>query len=190
MTESSRATQPVLDLHQPFLRVHFHQRHPQQSGNTRHQQNSPCRGRGQKMFVPSWENPDSEDTQQWFGQALTLQSAHFQQWEHRAWSTFRKEMTPVLTGVQTAQHMNQGCAHIKRHLHTHELSICARIAALLALKTKDKAICPGMSQQTAAGLRPTALTRGVHTEPQHPAGAPDKCCHSQQVPVLRTGSSR
>lgn len=75
-------------------------------------------------------------------------------------------MTPVLTGVQTAQQMNWGCAHIKRHLHTHELSICAHIAALLALKAEDKAICPGMSQQTAAGLRPAALTQSVHLNTQ------------------------
>jgi len=118
VTESSRATQPVLDLHQPFLRVHFHQRHPQQSGNTRHQQNSPCRGRGQKMFVPSWENPDSEDTQQWFGQALTLQSAHFQQWEHRAWSTFRKEMLSSHRGLDSTTDESGLCSYQEALAHT------------------------------------------------------------------------
>lgn len=34
--------------------------------------------------------------------------------------------------------MNQGFTHTERHLHTHELSICACEAALLALKTRGE----------------------------------------------------
>ena len=50
----------------------------------------------------------------------------------------KEKRTTVFTGTQTSQYMNQGSTYTERHLHTHELSVCARKAALLALKTRGQ----------------------------------------------------
>lgn len=145
-----------------------------------------------ETLVPSWENRDHRKTgvTQKLGEALSLQSARSQQLGELG-ARLQRKRTPVFTGTQTSQQMNQGCTHTKMHLHAHKLSICACEAALLALKTQDKVTAQQCHSTAAAQMRLCSPTMGFSTvsAPSPPAQIARDGHFCLQSPVLAGASA-